>query len=45
VSQEPPFKPVLLDFGLTKRLPFSKKQALVKMLLACSKVSGLISVM
>jgi aarF domain-containing kinase len=42
VSKEPPFKPILVDFGLTKSLPFSKKQALAKMLLACAKVSGLI---
>jgi aarF domain-containing kinase len=42
VSKEPPFKPILLDFVLTKSLPFSKKQALAKMLLACAKASGLI---
>jgi aarF domain-containing kinase len=42
VSKEPPFKPILLDFGLTKTLSFSKKQALAKMLLACAEVSGLI---
>ncbi|CAM6051335.1 unnamed protein product [Sphagnum compactum] len=37
VSKEPPFKPILLDFGLTKTLSFSKKQALAKMLLACAE--------
>jgi hypothetical protein len=34
--------PKLLDFGLINSLPFSKKQALAKMFLACAKVSGLI---
>ncbi len=42
VSKDPPFKPILLDFGLTKNLSFSKKQALVKMFLVCVKVFGLI---
>ena len=39
VSKEPPFRPILLDFGLTKTLTFTKKQALAKMLLACAEVS------
>lgn len=38
VSKVPPFKPILLDFGLTKTLTFTKKQALAKMLLACAEV-------
>ncbi|KAG0553680.1 hypothetical protein KC19_12G030900 [Ceratodon purpureus] len=37
VSKEPPFRPILLDFGLTKTLTFTKKQALAKMLLACAE--------
>jgi aarF domain-containing kinase len=37
VSKVPPFKPILLDFGLTKTLTFTKKQALAKMLLACAE--------
>lgn len=37
VSKVPPFKPILLDFGLTKSLTFNKKQALAKMLLACAE--------
>ncbi|KAG6543289.1 hypothetical protein Mapa_015203 [Marchantia paleacea] len=37
VSKEAPFKPILLDFGLTKSLTFSKKQALAKLLLACAE--------
>ncbi|KAL3677590.1 hypothetical protein R1sor_027538 [Riccia sorocarpa] len=37
VSKEAPFRPILLDFGLTKSLTFSKKQALAKLLLACAE--------
>ncbi|GAB4854107.1 hypothetical protein Ancab_022690 [Ancistrocladus abbreviatus] len=37
VSKEPPFRPILLDFGLTKALPNSTKQALAKMLLASAE--------
>lgn len=40
VSKVPPFRPILLDFGLTKTLTFTKKQALAKMLLACAEVSS-----
>ncbi|KAL3498205.1 hypothetical protein ACH5RR_040937 [Cinchona calisaya] len=34
VSKEPPHRPILLDFGLTKSLSSSMKQALAKMFLA-----------
>ncbi|KAH9622899.1 hypothetical protein KSS87_019658 [Heliosperma pusillum] len=34
VSKEFPHRPILLDFGLTKSLPVTTKQALAKMLLA-----------
>ncbi|KAG8656749.1 hypothetical protein MANES_03G001800v8 [Manihot esculenta] len=34
VSKEPPHRPVLLDFGLTKKISSSMKQALAKMFLA-----------
>ncbi|KAJ9167570.1 hypothetical protein P3X46_019192 [Hevea brasiliensis] len=34
VSKEPPHRPVLLDFGLTKKISTSIKQALAKMFLA-----------
>ncbi|PKA51417.1 putative aarF domain-containing protein kinase [Apostasia shenzhenica] len=37
VSKEPPHRPVLLDFGLTKSLSSSMKQALAKMFLACAE--------
>ncbi|KAJ7520651.1 hypothetical protein O6H91_19G015400 [Diphasiastrum complanatum] len=37
VSKEAPFRPVLLDFGLTKALTSTTKQALAKMLLACAE--------
>ncbi|CAM6101459.1 unnamed protein product [Calypogeia fissa] len=37
VSKEAPFRPILLDFGLTKSLTFGKKQALAKLLLACAE--------
>ncbi|XP_020578363.1 uncharacterized protein LOC110023342 [Phalaenopsis equestris] len=37
VSKEPPHSPVLLDFGLTKSLSSSMKQALAKMFLACAE--------
>ncbi|KAG0473941.1 hypothetical protein HPP92_015276 [Vanilla planifolia] len=35
VSKEPPYRPILLDFGLTKSLSSPMKQALAKMFLAC----------
>ncbi|KAI3902688.1 hypothetical protein MKX01_011420 [Papaver californicum] len=35
VSKEPPHRPILLDFGLTKRVSTAMKQGLAKMLLAC----------
>ncbi|CAA7409309.1 unnamed protein product [Spirodela intermedia] len=34
VSKEPPHRPILLDFGLTKSISVSMKQALAKMFLA-----------
>lgn len=37
VSKEPPFLPILLDFGLTKNLTFTMKQGLAKMLLAAAE--------
>ncbi|GAB2276038.1 hypothetical protein Dimus_010780 [Dionaea muscipula] len=37
VSKQPPHRPILLDFGLTKSLPSSTKQALAKMLLASAE--------
>ncbi|POO03895.1 Lipopolysaccharide core heptose(II) kinase [Trema orientale] len=37
VSKEPPHRPVLLDFGLTKKLSNSFKQALAKMFLASAE--------
>ncbi|XP_020691817.1 uncharacterized protein LOC110106301 [Dendrobium catenatum] len=37
VSKEPPNSPILLDFGLTKSLSSSMKQALAKMFLACAE--------
>ncbi|XP_056697780.1 uncharacterized protein [Spinacia oleracea] len=37
VSKEFPHRPILLDFGLTKSLPATTKQALAKMLLAASE--------
>lgn len=37
VSKEPPHKPILLDFGLTKRISESMKQALAKMFLSCAE--------
>ncbi|KAF3446469.1 hypothetical protein FNV43_RR11648 [Rhamnella rubrinervis] len=37
VSKEPPHRPILLDFGLTKRLSCSMKQALAKMFLASAE--------
>jgi aarF domain-containing kinase len=39
VSKVPPHCPILLDFGLTKSISSSMKQALAKMLLACAEVS------
>ncbi|XP_042418895.1 uncharacterized protein LOC122007137 [Zingiber officinale] len=38
VSKEHPHQPILLDFGLTKSISSSMKQALAKMLLACAEV-------
>ncbi|XP_026443055.1 protein ACTIVITY OF BC1 COMPLEX KINASE 8, chloroplastic-like [Papaver somniferum] len=38
VSKEPPHRPILLDFGLTKRVSTSMKQGLAKMFLACCEV-------
>ncbi|CAK9185542.1 unnamed protein product [Ilex paraguariensis] len=37
VSKEPPHRPILLDFGLTKMLSSSMKQALAKMFLASAE--------
>lgn len=37
VSKEPPFQPVLLDFGLTKSISSTMKQALAKMFLASAE--------
>ncbi|CAN6162832.1 unnamed protein product [Urochloa humidicola] len=37
VSKEPPHKPILLDFGLTKRISKSMAQALAKMFLSCAE--------
>ncbi|PQM34282.1 uncharacterized protein Pyn_29596 [Prunus yedoensis var. nudiflora] len=37
VSKEPPHRPVLLDFGLTKKLSSSFKKALAKMFLASAE--------
>eukprot|EP00262_Sarcandra_glabra_P015077 TRINITY_DN4574_c0_g1_i1.p1 TRINITY_DN4574_c0_g1~~TRINITY_DN4574_c0_g1_i1.p1 ORF type:complete len:955 (+),score=165.26 TRINITY_DN4574_c0_g1_i1:123-2987(+) len=37
VSKEPPHRPILLDFGLTKLISHSMKQALAKMFLACAE--------
>ncbi|KAG8636469.1 uncharacterized protein LOC110602898 [Manihot esculenta] len=37
VSKEPPHHPVLLDFGLTKKISTSMKQALAKMFLASAE--------
>ncbi|XP_015885194.1 uncharacterized protein LOC107420689 [Ziziphus jujuba] len=37
VSKEPPHRPILLDFGLTKGLSRSMKQALAKMFLASAE--------
>ncbi|KAH6783584.1 ABC1 family protein [Perilla frutescens var. hirtella] len=37
VSKAPPHRPILLDFGLTKRLSSSMKQALAKMFLASAE--------
>ncbi|KAG9449275.1 hypothetical protein H6P81_009240 [Aristolochia fimbriata] len=37
VSKEPPHKPILLDFGLTKSISNSMKQALAKMFLASAE--------
>lgn len=38
VSKEAPHRPILLDFGLTKKLSSAMKQALAKMLLASAEV-------
>uniref|UniRef100_A0A6M2ECR5 Uncharacterized protein n=1 Tax=Populus davidiana TaxID=266767 RepID=A0A6M2ECR5_9ROSI len=37
VSKEPPHRPILLDFGLTKRISSSMKQSLAKMFLASAE--------
>ncbi|XP_010432830.1 PREDICTED: uncharacterized protein LOC104717024 [Camelina sativa] len=37
VSKEPPHRPILLDFGLTKKISHSFKQALAKMFLASAE--------
>ncbi|CAN6476422.1 unnamed protein product [Victoria cruziana] len=37
VGREPPHRPILLDFGLTKSISSSTKQALAKMFLACAE--------
>ncbi|KAJ4900516.1 ABC1 family protein [Raphanus sativus] len=37
VSKEPPHRPILLDFGLTKKLTHPLKQALAKMFLASAE--------
>ncbi|ESR63351.1 hypothetical protein CICLE_v10007354mg [Citrus x clementina] len=37
VSKDPPHRPILLDFGLTKKLSSSMKQALAKMFLAAAE--------
>ncbi|CAN6215740.1 unnamed protein product [Urochloa humidicola] len=37
VSKEPPHKPILLDFGLTKHISKSMAQALAKMFLSCAE--------
>lgn len=41
VSKEPPHRPILLDFGLTKLLTSSMKQGLAKMFLASVEVGYL----
>lgn len=38
VSKAPPHKPILLDFGLTKRISNTMRQALAKMFLSCAEV-------
>ena len=38
MSKEPPHRPILLDFGLTKRISSSMKQSLAKMFLATAEV-------
>ncbi|KDP33424.1 hypothetical protein JCGZ_06995 [Jatropha curcas] len=37
VSKEPPYRPILLDFGLTKKISTPMKQALAKMFLASAE--------
>ncbi|XP_038896599.1 aarF domain-containing protein kinase 1-like [Benincasa hispida] len=37
ISKEPPHRPILLDFGLTKKLPNTMKLALAKMFLAAAE--------
>ncbi|XP_039117743.1 probable protein kinase UbiB isoform X1 [Dioscorea cayenensis subsp. rotundata] len=37
VSKEPPHRPILLDFGLTKSISSTMKRALAKMFLACAE--------
>lgn len=41
VSKAPPHRPILLDFGLTKKLSPALKQALAKMFLASAEVCTL----
>lgn len=38
MSKESPHRPILLDFGLTKKLSSTIKQALAKMFLASAEV-------
>lgn len=38
ISKRPPHRPILLDFGLTKKLPNTIKLAVAKMFLAAAEV-------
>lgn len=40
MSKEAPHRPILLDFGLTKKLSNTIKQALAKMFLASAEVGA-----
>jgi len=40
VSKESPHRPILLDFGLTKKLSSTLKQALAKMFLSSVEVGA-----
>ena len=42
MSKEPPHRPILLDFGLTKSISGPMKQALAKMFLASVEVHMII---